>query len=121
LYERVLGLEGATFGMNAKQRISALGLQDIISAGAQNVQMDRQSAAALLVRLYAGMHGLGGGNIAVAGRRAIFDAQDIDASRRNAVGFCLEKGLLKLANGRFEPLRPVTRAELINVFAAMPG
>ncbi|MCL2058432.1 MAG: S-layer homology domain-containing protein [Oscillospiraceae bacterium] len=139
LYERVLGLEGETFGMNISQKIAALGLSDIVRPGTQNAQMDRQRAAALLHRLYAGTLGLGGGanrggggaaggassaGAGVSGTsadlaRKIADAQAIDAQYVASVEFCVGRGLLKLTNGRFEPTRPVTRAELISGLAAI--
>ena len=133
LYERVMGLEGDTFGMNIPQKITALGLQDVIRPGAQNAQMERQRAAVLLSRLYAGRRGIGGGLAggltggpgdslaAGSGRGALSDALGVDASCLGAVEFCVGRGIMKLSAGKFEPGRAITRAELIFGIAEAMG
>jgi len=119
LYERVLGLEGDTFGMNIAQRITALGLQDIMKPNAPNAQMDRQRAAVLVTRLYAGVHGHGSVKIMGSGRSMIRDAGGVEPGFIDAVEFCVGKGLMKLSAGNFEPGRSVTRAELVTALAGI--
>ena len=121
LYERVLVLEGTTFGMSLQQKAETLGLRDIIKPGAVNSQMDRQRAAVFLARLYAGLNGLekGAARAPVTARIPISDIDEIEASCAGSVEFCVGKGLLKLTGGNFEPDRPVTRIELIGGLAAM--
>ncbi|MDR3121388.1 MAG: hypothetical protein LBU58_08670, partial [Clostridiales bacterium] len=119
LYERLLGLEGDTFGMSLAQKTAALGLADILRPASPGAQLTRERAAALLARLYAGLNGLGGESVAASKKTAVGDEAAIDGAFREAVGLCLEKGFLKLAGGRFEPARALTRGELIAALAQM--
>ncbi|MDR1439979.1 MAG: S-layer homology domain-containing protein [Clostridiales bacterium] len=117
LYERVLGLERDTFGMGDAQKVAALGLGGIVKAGTLNAQMQRQQAAALLARMYAGLAGLSA--VPSARPAGVSDAGAVDAAFSGAVGLCVEKGFLKPSGGKFEPQRSVTRGELIAAIAKM--
>jgi hypothetical protein len=116
LYERVLGLERDTFGMSAAQKVAALELGGIIKPGALNAQMQRQQAAALLAAMYARLRG-GGAQVAASRPAGVSDAAAADGAFRAAVDLCVEKGFLSPAGGKFEPLRPVTRGEIIGALA----
>jgi hypothetical protein len=120
LYERVLGLERDTFGMGDAQKAAALGLGDIVKPGSLNAQMQRQQAAALLARMYAGLIGQSGA-VAPSGPPGVSDAAAADAAFRSAVGLCVEKGFLKPSGGKFEPQRSVTRGEIVGAVAKMMG
>jgi hypothetical protein len=120
VYERVLGLEYMTFGMDVPAKIKALGLTDVILPGTANAQMPRQRAALLLARMHSALAGMPGGALVSAGRRySPDDAADIDAACRAAVDLCLEKGYLSLEGGLFHPSRSLTRGELILALALL--
>jgi hypothetical protein len=117
LYERVLEREGETFGMNLNQKIAALGLGSVVRAGAQNGQMERQRAAALLASMYAALKGVA--SLEASTAYLFADAASVDGLYRKAVDLCLEKGFLTRSGGNVEPGRAVTRGEVLHALAIM--
>jgi len=120
LYERVLGLEGETFGMTYQQKLSALGLSAALGAGGPNAQVERQRAAALFARMYARARGVGEGQITAQGAPGRFtDQASVGAAFRDAAGFCVEAGLLDAPGGAFSPARALTRGEAVAALARL--
>ncbi len=120
LYEKVTGNTAQNTGLDAKSRLSVLGLDSILSPNQMGRNAERQQTAAVLCRLFSVKKGVDPRNLKPAGRIHIADESSIRDEYYAPVVIIVDIGVMKLdSNGRFNPGGTMTRAEAAEAFVRL--
>ncbi len=122
LYEKVMGKSDENKGLDIKQKAASLGLSGILNTSNTSRQINRQEAAAALVKLYAAKMGLNAETLKPGKNIYIKDDRSIDNAYYKYVVVCVDLGAMSLnAGGYFLPKESVTRAEIIASMVKLLG
>lgn len=120
LYEKIIGKSAENTGLDPKNKLLRLGLDDVLSQNALARNADRQQTAAVLCRLFSVKKGVDAASLRPAGRTFISDESSIGDDYYNSVIIIVDIGVMSLdGSGRFNPGGTVTRAEAAEAFVRL--
>jgi hypothetical protein len=122
LYEKVMGKSDENKGLDIKQKAASLGLSGTLNTSNTSRQINKQEAAAVLVKLYAAKMGLNAETLKPGKNIYIKDERSIDNVYYKYVVECVDLGAISLnSGGYFLPKESVSRAEIIASMVKLLG
>jgi len=113
LYERIANKEGASHGLTINQKAEKYGLKSLVGVGGVARDVTRQEVAFVIMKVYCEKTGVNIQNLMPKRYVYIGDEKDIEANFLKSVLLVLDLEVMSAGeNGKFEPKKPVTRAEL---------
>ncbi len=117
LYEKVIGREFESTGLNVKQKAEKYGLGSLIGLGGVLKEVNRQETAKVVMMVYSYRTGVNVMNMVPGKYPYISDADDIGDQNYKFVIMAVDMDLLRLdGNSAFLPQRGITREQLASVF-----
>jgi len=120
LYEVVMDRADENAGLDIRNKVKNLGLDDIINVNRIMGAITKQETAAVITRIYCAKMGIRIESLRLGRNIYINDENSIDSKFEKTVMFVVDSDVLKLdTNGNFNPKASVSRAQVISAFVRM--
>jgi hypothetical protein len=115
LYELISGKDKGAAGLDVKQKIAALGLEDVFGSVGTMKNIEKQELAAIAAKLYASKMGIDTGSFEPSKRTIIKDEGDVSSKLKKYVVLCVDIKVLSIdEKSNFNPGSVVTRAQVLS-------
>lgn len=115
LYAVLIGKEGELTGLTPNQKVSVLGIGDVLGVKELTGYMDNQSALALAVRLYCAKQGISPKMMKPARTIIITNASQINSRLYNDVVVGIDLGFATLKNNQFDATGRSTIGQMLDM------